>query len=112
MIKRSHNHPVQAAVQQISFGEDSIVTELVSGSGSIVIFPNEKFGIDNAKLLNSNGTFRADVEIPVPFRLGIGFSDAYYISNELTAIFVDKGRDFAFVVDETSGKVKRYYETR
>lgn len=51
-------------------------------------------------------------EVPTGFEQGLGFADAYYVNDQLTAIFVTSARDFAFVIDESSGRVIRTYETR
>jgi hypothetical protein len=112
LVRRIQPDPIDVVMKKIVGEQDIVVTELTDGSGAIVIFSLEKHGARNAKIIDRNGKVRADVELPSRFQFGIGFSDAYYINGELTAIFVENGRDFAFVVDEKTGAVTRYYETR
>lgn len=101
----------KALVQQYDGGQ-IVLTKLRDGSGAIAVLPMREDGKGNARIYNTSGNVRCEIEIPHCFRGGIGFSDAYYVNDELTAIFVTPGRDFAFVIDEKSGNAIRTYETR
>ena len=89
-----------------------VFCKLADNSGALVVIPMRGTGACNAFIYNLAGDVRCEIEIPIDFQSGLGFTDAYYVNNELTAIFVTVGRDFAFVIDEHTGKVERVYETR
>lgn len=95
------------------FGDlEILLTTLSDESGAIAIFPVRVNQSCNAQIIEKTGETRCSIEIPGDLLDGIGFHDAYYVAEELTAIFVTKYRDFACVIDEKSGKIIRSYETR
>jgi hypothetical protein len=104
--------PLYAAVLQEYGPGPHVFCKLTDNSGILVVVPMRGTGACNAIVYNLAGDVRCEIEIPIDFRSGLGFTDAYYVNNELTAIFVTAGRDFAFVIDERTGKVERVYETR
>jgi hypothetical protein len=89
-----------------------VVTKLHDNTGAVVVLPIRADGKTNAQIHNVAGDVRCEIEIPESFRGGNGFADAYYANGELIAIFVRPGRDFAFVINERSGRVIKTYETR
>lgn len=91
---------------------DILLSPLRDESGVVAILPIQKDNRCNARIIEKSGATRCALEIPGEFRDGAGFYDAYYVSDELTAIFVTRSRDVAFVIDEESGRVIRSYETR
>jgi hypothetical protein len=103
---------VRASLQK-AFGKEVVVlTRLLDESGAIAVLAMGNGDGSNAWIIDSCGVVRCKVEIPGDFKGGGGFSDAYYVNGELTAIFGFSGRDFAFVIDESTGRVIRNYETR
>lgn len=100
-----------AAVQK-KFGNDYVITPFRDSSGAIVIGPMRADLRSNATLVDVAGERRIDVGLPEVLKGGLGFADAYYVNDELTAIYVYSGQDFACVIDELSGTITRYYETR
>jgi hypothetical protein len=106
-----NNDPLLAMLRS-KYGTDAIVTPLTDGSGAIVVLSMREDGSSNAIIVNNEGVPRSAIEIPSALRSGLGFTDAYYVKGELTAIYVYSTRDFACVVDEKTGNVIRYYETR
>ena len=70
--------------------------------------PNRK----NAVIFNADGTERVRLGFPIPETEVYWFNDFYYIGEELTAILLIPGHDWALVVDESTGKYLRRYETR
>jgi hypothetical protein len=103
---------IRSILQQQHGGKDILLTRLLDGSGAVAVFPIGENGINNAQIIETAGRVRCEVEVPSEFRHGLGFHDAYYVNGELTAIFVVPGRDFAFVINENTGRVIRSYETR
>jgi hypothetical protein len=97
---------------QEKFGNDCVVTAFRDGSGAIVVVAMRSDQQSNAFLVDSNGERQVDVQLPQMLKGGLGFADAYYVNNELTAIYVYSGRDFACVIDEKTGSIDRCYETR
>lgn len=97
---------------QTGYEDEIVVTALRDGSGAVVVLPIGKTDVRNAQIVDASGTCRAKLEVPIGFEQGLGFADAYYVNDQLTAIFVTTARDFAFVIDESSGNVIRTYETR
>ncbi|TWT29974.1 hypothetical protein Enr8_46310 [Blastopirellula retiformator] len=103
---------MRLALEQ-EFGKGQVVVnELRDDSGVVVVLPMRDDGKSNAQIRNASGEVRCEIEIPASFRGGNGFADAYYVNGELTAIFVRPGRDFAFIVDEQTGRILKCYETR
>ena len=94
------------------FGKDCLVTPFADETGAIVVAPMRPDQLSNAVLVDVLGERLAEVQLPSALKGGIGFADAYYVKDELTAIYVYAGRDFACVVDEKTGAIARYYETR
>lgn len=80
--------------------------------GVAIAEPMEHSAPRNAVIFNADGSERCRVELPFPDYQVQGFADMYYVQDELTAILVTPGRDFAVVVDESTGKCLRSYETR
>lgn len=103
---------IRGSLEQEYGSGQVVVTKLHDDSGVIAVLPMRADGEVNAQIHNVTGDIRCEIEIPESFRGGNGFADAYYVNGELTVIFVRPGRDFAFVVDEKSGRVIRSYETR
>jgi hypothetical protein len=99
-IMRSYQFPIQS------------VNVLHDAQGVAVVESIQETGPRNAVILHRDGTERFRVLSPIPENLVRGFSDCYYVGEELTAILICVGRDFAVVVDESSGKCLRHYETR
>ncbi|HEX3657381.1 MAG TPA: hypothetical protein VHV55_16445 [Pirellulales bacterium] len=85
---------------------------LRGGQGVAVAESIDESALRNAVVLNGDGTERFRVFSPIPENQVQGFCDFYYVGNELTAILITPGRDFAVVVDEINGGCLRYYETR
>lgn len=103
---------IRVILAQKCSGGKILLTVLRDRKGAIAVFPMGHNGIHNAWIVNSDGSLRCEVEVPAEFAGGLGFYDAYYVSDELNVIYVMPGRDFAFIVDELSGKVIRSHETR
>lgn len=108
----SFSESMRLALEQ-EFGQGQVVVnELRDGSGVVVVLPMRDDGKSNAQIRNASGEVRCEIEIPASFGGGKGFADAYYVNGELTAIFVRPGRDFAFVVDEQTGRILKSYEAK
>jgi hypothetical protein len=88
------------------------VCELHGGCGVALVEAIEESGPSNAVVFDDDGGVRFRVDIPLPHYQVQGFADMYYIKDELTAILVTPGRDFAVVIDSQTGKCMRTYETR
>jgi hypothetical protein len=104
--------PLRRVLQEKAGAERLLLTALRDGTGAIAVFPLEKRGEPNARIVDCSGAVRCNLEIPSEFRNGTCYYDAYYVQGELTAVFSLPGRDFACVIDEKTGKVLRSYETR
>jgi hypothetical protein len=88
------------------------VVKLADGLGFAVVGSYEEFGMNNAFILNEDGTERYLLDIPKSITNPICFHEIYYIGSELTAIIVNQGVDFACVVDSNTGLYGKTYETR
>jgi hypothetical protein len=100
------------SVQRLYGASNVFLTKLNDDSGAIVVLPIDDKGVNNALIVNADGSARCFVQVPSDFQSGRGFHDAYYVNGEMTAIFVLPTHDFAFVIDEKTGQVIRTYETR
>lgn len=88
---------------------------LRDGSGIAVVEPGTtvESNDNHVVILNADGKER--FRLSVPSRDGnraIGFDQLYYVGEELTAIVLFVGRDFAYVIDPAAGSYIRSYETR
>jgi hypothetical protein len=99
-IVKSYSFPIQVA-NVLRDGRGVAMTESMRESAP-----------RNAVVWNSDGTERFRVSPPFPESQVQGFSDFYYVRDELTAFLVLPGVDYAVVVDEMNGECIRYYETR
>ena len=88
------------------------VCELRGGDGVAVVEAVGESGPRNAAVFDDDGGIRFRVEPAFPDYQVQGFSDMYYVNDELTAILLTPGRDFAVVVNPQTGKHLRVYETR
>ena len=88
------------------------VIELNDGSGLAIVLSKGEFGVENAYVVNSDGSERYKLKMPSTIRNGICFHEIYYIQNELTAIVATNQFDYACVINEGTGEIERYYETR
>ncbi len=88
------------------------VCALRDGFGIALVEAIDESGPHNAVVFDSDGAIRFRVGLPFPEYQVQGFADMYYVRDELTAILVTPGRDFAVVVDDKTGKCLRTYETR
>ncbi|MBN1910399.1 MAG: hypothetical protein JW818_11710 [Pirellulales bacterium] len=93
-------------------GPVTSVCPLRDGDGLALVEPIDETGPNNAVVFNADGTVRFRVKPPLPTQQVQGFADMYYVKDELTAIMVTPGRDFAVVVDDKTGEYLRIYETR
>ena len=100
IVSKSYSYPIAS------------VNLLRGGSGAAIVEPIEHSGPRNAVIFNADGSERCRIELPFPDSQVQGFADMYYIQDELTAVAVTPGRDFAVVVDASNGKCLRSYETR
>jgi len=91
-------------------GEIGSAVALQDSSGVAVVEPANHGGL-NAVVFNADGTERFRVEPPVLVR-HVAFQQMYYVRDELTAIAITRGNDWAAVVDESTGDQIRAYETR
>lgn len=89
---------------------DSAVA-LRDGSGIAVVEPNVTADGLNAVVFDADGTERFRVVPPQPER-HVCFQQMYYIGEELTAVAITSGSDWAAVVDPVTGLTIRTYETR
>lgn len=99
-------------IEKVYRGPVSSVCQLRDGGGLALVEPIDETGPNNAVVFNANGTVRFRVKPPLPTYQVQGFADMYYVKDELTAILVTPGRDFAVVVDGKTGECLRTYETR
>lgn len=92
---------------------DEIGSALVlrDASGVAVVAPDADLGPSNAVIYEANGAERARVALPRPDQ-HVMFQQMYYVGDELTAIAITRGSDWAAVVDPWSGRSVRTYETR
>jgi hypothetical protein len=88
------------------------VCELHEGCGVALVEAIEESGPHNAVVFNADGSTRFRLGLPLPDYQVQGFADMYYVEQELTAILVTPGRDFAVVIDDNTGECLRTYETR
>ena len=77
-----------------------------------MVEPINETGPNNAIVFNADGAARFRVQLPFPTYQVQGFAYMYYVNEELTAIIITPGCDFAVVVDERTGEAIRTYETR
>jgi hypothetical protein len=103
---------IRVSLEQEHGSGQVLVTKLFDDSGAVVVLPMRADRKSNARIYNATGDVRCDIEIPESFRGGNGFWDAYYVNDDLTVIFVCPGHDFAFVIDDKTGRVLKSYETR
>ena len=88
------------------------VVLLSDNSGFAIVGSYDEFGKNNAFILNADGTERLKLTIPHLIRDAICFHEIYYIMDELTAILVSSGIDFACIIDSDTGEYKKINETR
>lgn len=80
-------------------------------SGIAVVAPESVLGADNAVIYNADGSERSRVSPPQPDRHR-AFQQMYYVGEDLTAVAITTGSDWAAVVDPETGRAMRPYETR
>lgn len=80
-------------------------------SGVAVVGPESALGVDNAVIYNADGSERSRVTPPQPDR-HVVFAQMYYVADELTAVAITTGNEWATVVDSETGQATRTYETR
>ncbi len=83
---------------------------LEDSSGIAIVEPPRPDGL-NAVVYNADGSVRFRVPPPQPDR-HVAFQQMYYVRDELTAVAITRGNDWAVVVDAATGDVARTYETR
>ncbi len=88
------------------------IIELSDKTGFAIVGSYDEFGMNNAFILNADGTSRFILTIPGSIKDAICFHEIYYIKDELTAIIATHNIDFACVIDITTGNYKKIYETR
>ncbi|MFS1514341.1 hypothetical protein VQL36_18225 [Chengkuizengella sp. SCS-71B] len=108
IIWKYNNKPL---IRKTTYPPKSVV-ELADRSGLAIVFSTEEYGVNNAFIINANGSERLRLKVPSDIRGVICFHEIYYIGDDLTAIIVANGCDFACVYDVNSGNIKKKYETR
>ncbi len=88
------------------------VCGLHDGCGVALVESIEESGPHNPVVFDADGSTRFRVGLPFPEFQVQGFADMYYVKEELTAILITPGRDFAVVLDDKTGQCLRTYETR
>jgi len=80
--------------------------------GIAIVESMSESGRSNAVVLNADGSERFRLTPQIHASSAQGFGSMYYIADELTAILVCPGRDFAVIINEADGSWVRWYETR
>lgn len=88
------------------------VVELSDKSGFAIVGSYDEFGMNNAFILNADGTERFALTIPLKIKGAICFHEIYYIMGELTAIVATHSTDVACTINTNTGEYKNIYETR
>lgn len=88
------------------------IIKLSDKTGFAIVGSYDEFGMNNAFILNGDGTIRFILTIPESIKDAICFHEIYYIKGELTAIIATRNIDFACVIDVTTGDYNKIYETR
>lgn len=88
------------------------VVKLADGLGFALVGSYEEFGMNNAFILNADGTKRFLLSIPNCLTNPICFHEIYYTGTELTAIIATRSVDFACAVDSNTGICGKTHETR